>query len=221
MFSKKEVAKLKTLLNQASSQQVPASSPAKKKKRSRKSRAQGMLGASTGLVSRVKYTEVVQTMKVLNGKTQTVLALPFNPATVNGTVSAFPVLAKFARIYESYKIHNITLHWSSSVAATKDGLVILSVDSNPTTKITSVAAAEKLRPCIKFPVRTPNRSLVVPVTMLQPSMLRYVTATATLVNDPVALVIAVDAGSDPKADTNYGVFSVTWDVSFIGISPTD
>lgn len=226
MFSKKEIAHLRSLLSKAG-QPPAASTSAPKKKRRRRTRGNGQPQTlqSSGVVSRVKYTETITDVKIAASKDVVVFHIGFNPLVKigpsNALVPAFPVLSKFATIYESFKIMGVTLHWSSSVSAMVSGLAILAVDSNPLTVITSFAALEKLRPNVKFPVRQASRSLVVPSVMLSPTLLRHVATTATSPNYPIAICLGVKADKALTEATNFGVFSVTWDVQFVGISPTD
>lgn len=224
MFSKKEVAQLKSILSNSGARPAPAPPAPKKKTRKRRKNNPGAVpsASSSGVQSRIKYTETVCSVTVAKDSDEVVYWLPFSPIHKIGNSAAFPILSKFCKIYETYKIMGLTIHWASSCSAMTSGLTVMAVDSNPGSSVKTISALEKFRPVLKFPVRQASRSLPVPQVMISPAILRHANATSTSTPDvPVAICLGVKAEKKLSEETNFGLLSITWDLLFVGISPTD
>lgn len=220
-FSKKEMNQLRALMNQTHlTAPVAKKKPLPARKKSRRNRVPRNLSNPE---TRVAYTENVGPIKIAAGQSEGVISYSFYPGSERGNergnnVQNFPILARFGKIFESYRIHAVTLEWSSSAGANTNGLVVLSFDSNPTSAISKFNDAAQCRPAIKFPIWTPTRSLRVPTPMLMPSLLRYNTNTQP--NVPFSILAGVQIPEATRAEQKFGMLSLKWDISFVGISPT-
>lgn len=209
-FSKKEMNQLRSLL-----QNTHVSAPPKKKKKNRRRAA----APSRNLPgTRIQYSERIGSVVVKNGFAEASFSYKFYPGCVKDNKAVFPILNRFGKIFESYKIHSISLEWAASSGTNTDGMIALAVDSGISSKVSSFDDVVQFRPSISFPVWTSSRTLNVPTTMTQPSLLRYNDNTQP--NVPFSIVAAVRVPSKTSADTSFGMVSVKWDISFVGISPT-
>lgn len=209
-FSKKELSQLRGLMAQA--RITPKPPAAKKKKKPRPKVPRNM---SEGF--RLSYSEILPSIAIKKGNDSLVQTADFFPdAKIDGKL-AFPVFNKLMTVFESYKIHSLSIEWASSSATTTSGMVVIGIDVNTISKVDSFDKATQLKPSMKFPVWTQNRALRIPQVHVQPSLLRYPTNSHP--NVPFAIVAAIKAGAAVLSDSAYGSFSVKWDISFIGISP--
>lgn len=98
---------------------------------------------------RVRDTEVVQ-----HGDFTAMMYAEFNPAPAKGLSR----LAKYAALFERYKIHRITIHYRSTSGTATEGSVTVGVGTGP--KMTNIANSTQilaLRPSFTVPAWKDDR----------------------------------------------------------------
>lgn len=156
--------------------------------------------------------EVATLLKLERGGTSASLNAPFNLDT------ASPLLAKYATIYESYKIKSVSYRFVTDESTQTSGNISMGIDYG---KAESTALTRdqicKLNPYYSGPIRATTNWITVSPVFLDTNAVRYVGDSSTT-SIPFSLAVTATATSADYERT-LGSIHIRYTIQFLGIRP--
>lgn len=127
-----------------------------------------------------------------------------------------PILKKMSSIYDSYRIHGVKYHFTTSVSKTTSGLVAMAVDPGVTKYPGDLKATLSANPHVTGPIHSDRLSITVPTVWCNPMLLREVgSSNAT----PFQLIASVKMSADQPSNTIVGYIEIEYDIELSGLTP--
>lgn len=163
---------------------------------------------SNDIPIRIKRMEFYGSITFKNSSTAT-FSQSFSPGNSNCIV-----LSKFGKLYETYKVHGMSVVFKTASRTTRDGQVIVAVDYN-TKSLGPVERARLLSmPNMIFPIHKDNSRLRVVVA----PTLRYVVSSDLSRDSPFAIQ-AIATTDTTETEFLCGDIFLEYDIEFMGLRP--
>lgn len=155
---------------------------------------------------RVKHRELLKAVTFSASRGDTVLDMKFDLSVATKLAH----LDALAKVYERYKVHQLSIHYEPAVGSTKDGVIVLAVDWDNTNPIT-LGAVSSRNPSASTPFYG-RATIKIPADRLMSQRWLYTSPGSF---DTLVLVILVATGP-VNVPISPGSIWVSYDVTLDG-----
>lgn len=202
MLSKSDINKFKAALGEAK--------PKRKSRRRPKSAAVNSVASSSSAPVRIRRTDYFFTVKVPSGKTEGGDVKDFSPNELN-------VLSKFAKIYECFLVHSVSVSFSPMMSKNAAGQIIVAIDYGAKNTPDKVSKASLLVMANRVGPIT-NKLANLPVRV-NPTEVRYTDPTDASRDKPFTVLVYASGVSSNSSEISVGDIMVSYDITFYGLKP--